>query len=575
MATITSADSGLWSAGGTWIGGAAPANNDTVVIASGHTVEFNVDTSGWSDGIAGITITGTLKLTRTSGTYYLKMKTGTAIGGAGVFDCGTGGDAIPFAAKHTITGGANWYITGESGLAMSVYGTEPAKKYIQLSDLEANGQTELSVDTDVRGDIWAAGDRISIVGGVNNAGSRAITDHTIAAGGIAETTITVTPAINANKVAGSYIILLERNVIILTGASSTNEYTIYRMGAGKFTMGSGLLHHNGINKNFFNSNARNAHVTITGGVARTYTFLVNSPNSTISNMILVGGRRVLNVDSDNNILDNCTILGFDQVIASSGNIIKNSTIAFCGSVISHESGIWNTITDSTIRNTTAVTNVVRNNSAGQRFINCTMFNNSSNNYSAAVNHYNCKYLDGAVFHGGMGGWYEWYAAFNSYNHNQVAGAYYRVMASGSVASDTGTVPAGHLQSYKFTFIDANYLTTLPVTFTLAAGKSVSVEVQLRKTASMAVLPAAYLMESIYHPIPFPDKADESFTMTDSTNTWEQDTFSITNSTDFDKEYTLWFTAKNANGNVFAAYKITAPGGGGLLTHPGMTGGMHG
>ena len=81
MPTITSNGSGLWSVGGTWVGGSVPVDNDTVVIATGHVVEFDVDQSGFSNGIAGITVTGTLKLTRTTGVYYMKVKAASTIAG--------------------------------------------------------------------------------------------------------------------------------------------------------------------------------------------------------------------------------------------------------------------------------------------------------------------------------------------------------------------------------------------------------------------------------------------------------------------------------------------------------------
>jgi len=163
MATRTSVGSGLWSSAGTWDTG-VPADNDVVVIAAGHVVEFDVDQSGFANGIDGLTITGTLKLTRTAGTYYLKIKAAKWIGGAGTFDCGTSVSPIPFASKHTITGGAGWYIKGNdgAGLTLTAYGANPTYKYVKLTSLAAIGATVLSVDTDITADLWADGNTVVI-----------------------------------------------------------------------------------------------------------------------------------------------------------------------------------------------------------------------------------------------------------------------------------------------------------------------------------------------------------------------------------------------------------------------------
>ena len=115
MATVTSTKSGDWSDATVWTGGTGvPADNDTVVIASGHIVTFNVDNSAFTNGIAGITVTGTLNFSSTTGTYGLKIKAATSINGAGTVNIGTSGSPIPFAARHSITGGAGWFITGTS-----------------------------------------------------------------------------------------------------------------------------------------------------------------------------------------------------------------------------------------------------------------------------------------------------------------------------------------------------------------------------------------------------------------------------------------------------------------------------
>jgi len=66
MATLTSVKSGYWNDPTVWDLGVVPADGDSVTIAAGHTVTFNVDQSTFATGLAGLTINGTLQIPSTA-----------------------------------------------------------------------------------------------------------------------------------------------------------------------------------------------------------------------------------------------------------------------------------------------------------------------------------------------------------------------------------------------------------------------------------------------------------------------------------------------------------------------------
>ena len=147
--TSNGAGGGLWSAGTTWVGGVAPVDNDTVVIQNGDTVIFDVDMSGWANGIAGMTIVGDnanpgmlVFKWSADGTYHLRIKTGTTVVGLPGFTYGgrilansdgvwgnTG--ALPFGRKAIIDLRGTAKIVATE-LDIALYCTQPSVPFARV-----------------------------------------------------------------------------------------------------------------------------------------------------------------------------------------------------------------------------------------------------------------------------------------------------------------------------------------------------------------------------------------------------------------------------------------------------------
>lgn len=232
MPTKTSTASGLWSAGGTWVGGIAPVDDDTVVIAAGHVVDMDVDITGWANGVNGLTITshattpGELRCyTGAPGKKGFKLKANTQIVGTnltakGIFRAGTS-LVSPLAnniAFEVILGGntANTMsqVAGQY-LDHQIYCCDPTIKYVQLTSAAIVGDTVLNVDQDVTADAtmpWAIGDTVVCCNAVKT-GTRTSDVKTLA--GVSATTITLSAGLTYALPQYSVIAISTRNVRFL------------------------------------------------------------------------------------------------------------------------------------------------------------------------------------------------------------------------------------------------------------------------------------------------------------------------------------------------------------------------
>lgn len=582
MATRTSVGDGNWSAAGTWDTG-VPADGDAVVIASGHTVTFDADQSGFGTGIGDLTINGTLNVSTTTSTN-MRITAAKAIRGTGTFNIGTSGaGAIPFAVKFTLTGGAGWGFTGSdtTGLTVNIYGTEPANKWVQFSGNEAVGQTELSVGTDVTGEAsyWKAGDEVMATSYKGSAETETLTIASAASGAI-----TMTGALTSAKVAGDYLVLLSRNVTI-TFVASTNGF--YGFKDGKLHIGSGriIAANNycmngctnpvmsggviqptaigsqtacynsslqltggavvGLNRGIYNSN----YAKMSGGlIAGT-----NEPTYGAAGFTLSGGVIYGYKDYQGAIYNGshyARLLGGTIVSNTNGSAVSTSHFVYINGTTFHNTPtlIYNDSYGTVIKGMTitgtAGTVFYRTPSATLYGIDLSGFTTEMNGYIGYT------YPNGIV---------------ECLDYNGVSGAYKGWTRGGLAVSQTSVMPEGYSLAYLITPAStAAHPAFFNQYFIVPAGESRSIEVQLRKSASMVYLPKVYLSYEVGAPMEGETPLD-SFTMTDSTDTWETDTFTIDNTSGTsDLKYKLVFVANAASGNVYAAYAITdtTPGGSG-------------
>jgi len=563
VATITSVSSGNWSAPGTWDTG-IPIDGDDVVIASGHTVTFDVDQSDFTIGVK-ITITGTLNHALTGGPYKLFLKAGAgAITGTGTWNVGTSANPIPFAVKHTITGGAGWDVTGNAttGLTCTIYGTEPAHQWVRLSANEAAGQTELSIDTDITGEAnyWKAGDKVLIS---TNKGCTEVEERTIVSA--TANTLTINSGLSAAKKIGDHIVLLTRNVTILQVGTNNGFYAFKE---GKLTIGScaisassymlrdcaypvisggvfyGSTYNNG-------STYANTGIQITGGVFTGMNRVIHSttrprmsgglicgcnrPFDGAAQAVITGGKVYGNQAGQVGVFyyaDGLRLLGgtFEKAPDSNfGVIAGNRDVYINGATFLNNVGVfgencWN--------------------------IQCASATFTGNTY---IFRRTCSgKMHGATFTGTTTEWDgPTYIANGSIleilDYGGTSGAYKAWCGAGIITSQSSVVPSGYAQANLMT-LNANgpEISWYPVGFSVAAGHSVSIEVQLRKSVSMTNLPKVFLSYEKNKPETLDGSELDSFTMTNST----------------------FYVYRQTSGNIYSAYKITdttpSSGGGGSV-----------
>jgi hypothetical protein len=223
-----------------------PADGDSVVVAAGHTVIFNVDQSSFTTGLAGLTINGTLKIPSkdedSSMPDFVCLKVNANIAGSGSFLIGSSTYPItyPQSAKVMVNG----TITVAN---FNCYGEQRSPLWDYLAQDAAAGATTIVLQNGLplrSGDIIAIG-RSDFVGYWFESGTaRGL--HTVASYNAATKTVTLNEALTHTRsgtgVRACLVILLSRqiviskyganNVTLLSGSGRTIQGVLFQAESG-------------------------------------------------------------------------------------------------------------------------------------------------------------------------------------------------------------------------------------------------------------------------------------------------------------------------------------------------------
>jgi len=218
MATFTSVKSGYWNDPTVWDLNAVPADGDSVTVASGHTVTFNVDQTSFTNGLAGLTINGTLKIPSqaedSSMPNFVCLKVNANIAGSGSFLIGSA--TYPIVYPQSVKIMVNGTITVAT---FNVYGEQRSPLWDYLAQDAASGSTTIVLQSGLplrAGDQIAIG-RSDIVGSWTESGTaRGL--HTVASYNSETKTVTLNEALtharSGTGVRACLVILLSRQVVI-------------------------------------------------------------------------------------------------------------------------------------------------------------------------------------------------------------------------------------------------------------------------------------------------------------------------------------------------------------------------
>ena len=224
MATLTSVKSGRWSDPTVWDTGSVPADGDSVTIASGHTVVFDVDQSSFTTGLAGLTINGTLFIPSQSEDSdmpdFVCLKVNANINGSGTLQVGSETYRIQHPQKVRIM--AN----GTLQTAILRFYGELRRTWDWLKNTASSGSTSIVL---ANGIPLRQGDIIYIAGESNF--------HTVSSYDESTKTVTLTSGLGGTRNGEVVVdgVVFPRNLVFLVSA----QIEIVKYGSNNAAYGTG------------------------------------------------------------------------------------------------------------------------------------------------------------------------------------------------------------------------------------------------------------------------------------------------------------------------------------------------
>jgi len=561
MASVTSVKSGSWSSSDTWDVG-VPGNGDTVTIASNHTVTFDVDQSSFTNGLAGLTINGALKFTTAPDkSPYLKMGSGAYVNIYGSLYVGNSAeDPIPAYAGSDKDYRAKIHLQTSDALrpqTNSIFKCFGEKKPLNHTTLAADASAD-STTIQLNEDLGLQPYEKIVVGAGSANGPMTETAkgiYTVSSYDSETKTVTLSSGLGHSRLAGDYVAVYSRPIRIENTRRIISAYDFFT------TRFEGTL----FKKDFFFPNFKTDDDNVvadqttvhssTSILHFSYCQLADWKNSTIYNTCINNHQNVRFLDCAFIQQDINAAVGFVEYPGYTlfeRCLFENApAIYFCYTDFGRGAAYFKSISARGLQ------------SAPFHFAGkIEVMDSDLSNFTTAISrvHYhhrlcNTKANISVVDWGGA----SYGLGIESFNHNQVPGAYMAWYQGGTVQSQTSTVPPGKTKAYQYT-LTSSYA---PVHRTLELGRMepgdrVMVDAWLRKSTTMDYAPRAYIFNTLRDPLRIKSeegKLVEAALPSESVNEWKKFRLKWVNSTEGPVPVALRCEAKNDGGFVYETMKV--------------------